>query len=88
MQHTHRIFVSLPVDAVPAADGMERFNKPVCVTSIIPRLVLPPIILYGISEIATTKSLVVASSVWVLPRRLLLVGVIPNPQDQHDVLAA
>ena len=34
--------------------------------------------MYGISEIAATKSLVVASSVWVLPRRLLLVGVIPT----------
>ena len=43
--------------------------------------------MYGISEIAATKSLVVASSVQVLPEQLLLVGVIPNPQDQHSVLA-
>ena len=35
--------------------------------------------MYGISEIATTKLLVVASSVQVAPERLLLVGVHPHP---------
>ena len=36
--------VSLPVDTVFAPNFVERFNEPVCETSIIPRLVLPPII--------------------------------------------
>jgi hypothetical protein len=44
VQHTHRILVSLPVDAVPTANDMERFNEPVCEACVIPRLVLPPII--------------------------------------------
>ena len=61
------------------------FHGQLCVGVRVLQLVLK---MYGISKIASTKSLVVASSVWVLPRRLLLVGVIPNPQDQHDVLAA
>ena len=30
---------------------------------------------------------IVASSVWVLPSLILLVGANPNPRDQHDVLA-
>ena len=50
MQHTHRVSVSLAVDAVSAADDMERFNKPICETGIIPRLVLPPIIFQGFQK--------------------------------------
>ena len=37
---------------------------------------------------ATYRFVVVASSVQVLPERVLLVGGNPNPQDQHCVLAA
>lgn len=37
---------------------------------------------------ATNRFVVVASSVQVLPERLLLVGANPNPLDQHNVLAA
>ena len=36
---------------------------------------------------ATNRFVVVASSVQVLPERLLLVGGNPNPQDQHCVPA-